>query len=184
VNLRAHRIVALVACLGALSALAIPRAESQEQEASLESFRGTFVLAGTGERAALVNAIDRVADQFDIFVREIARGELRRRLSTEERIRVAIDETAVEFAFDNWVPGRIPLDGRVRTLRGPGGETLRHSVRFEGGRIIERRVGGGGERMNVLTMSPDHQRMIMSVRISSDQLPDAIRYRLAYRRAG
>lgn len=180
--IRPERILLLVAFAVAALVPALPSA-SQEHEPSLESFRGTFVLADRREQAALSDAIDRVADQLDIFIREIARLELRRRIGAEERIQVAIDEAAVALAFDHWVPGRIPLDGRLRRLRGPGGETLRHSVRFEGGRIIERRLADQGERINVLTLSADEQRLHMQVRISSDQLPDTIRYRLSYRRA-
>jgi hypothetical protein len=170
------RVVAALGLTGALLALA----------AFLPSTSRTqFVFAGNrSELGAMGQAIDRVVDQLNIFIREIARGEIRRRIDAEQRIRVAVvDEETLTVAFDDWGPVRLSVDGSARRVRGPDGENVRASVTYRYGRLIERRIAPRGSRVNVLTLSPDAQRLHMQVRIASDQLPDDIAYRLTYRRA-
>jgi hypothetical protein len=178
-------ILSLTAAVLAVSTGVQPTARSQQaaEQHALESFSGSWVRAqDRREQEAMYDSFDRVVEQMNVFVREIARLELRRRVVPEERIRVTVlSEDDVSCAFDNWAV-RARLDGTARGIRGPEGEQIRSSLRFDDGRIVERRSNGQGERVNVLSLSQDAQRLILSVRISSVQLPDAIRFRLTYRR--
>jgi hypothetical protein len=169
--------VAIVTLAGA----ALWPTTSHSQTVSLESYQGAFLLASRRDVDSMHRAIDRVVDQLNLFIREIARSEIRRRIGAEQRIELSVSNDRLEASFDRWGV-EIPIDGRLRQIRGPGGENLRVSVRFSDGHLIERRVSDQGERVNVLSLSPDTEHLTMQVRISSSQLPDDIRYALSYRR--
>jgi hypothetical protein len=164
-------------CVG----LAAVPGRGRSQTAALESFDGTWAL--TGGQRGMDEAIDRVVDQLNIFIREIARGEIHRRLDPEQRVRLVVeDEETVRLGLDDWGPVRVRLDGRTREVRGPDGDRVRISMRFHRGRLIERHVAGQGTRQNVFSLGADGSRLTMAVRIGADQLPSDIRYRLTYRR--
>lgn len=151
------------------------------QATALESFSGTWALAGG--RSDMAEGIDRVVDQLNIFIREIARSEMHRRLHAEERVRLHVrDEETIDFGYDDWGPVRLQLNASPRSVRGPEGDTVRISMRFSRGRLIHRHVAGQGHRTSVFSLSGDASRLSMAVRIGADQLPADIRYRLIYRR--
>jgi hypothetical protein len=171
------------AILLALAAL-VP-SPSRSQTAELESFHGSFVFTqDQAELTSMNHAIDRVVDQLNLFIREIARSEIRRRITPEHRIRLAVQGDRVTVSFDQWGPVELAIGGPGRQVQGPAGDRIRASVSFRGGRLIERRIAARGSRTNVFRLSADAQRLHMEVRIASEQLPAHIRYRLSYRRAG
>lgn len=182
--LRASTRVALPIGLVLLIAAVAP-SSSQTQAPTLESFRGTYVHTGArAELRAMGGAIDRVVNQMNIFVREIARGEVHRRITPEQRIEIGVlDPQAMTLAMDGWGPVRVALDAAARRVRGATGEDVNLTVRFDEGRLVQRAVTPRGSRTNVFTLSPDLEQLSMLVRIASDQLPAEIRYRLTYRRA-
>ena len=182
--LRASTWVALPIGLVLLTAAVAP-SSSHTQAPTLESFRGTYVHTGArAELRAMGGAIDRVVNQMNIFVREIARGEVHRRITPEQRIEIGVvDPQAMTLAMDGWGPVRVALDAAARRVRGATGEDVSLTVRFDEGRLVQRAVTPRGSRTNVFTLSPDLEQLSMLVRIASDQLPAEIRYRLTYRRA-
>lgn len=175
--------VALPIALVALAAL-WPSASST-QAVALESFGGDFVHTGARrELRSMDAAIDRVVNQMNIFVREIARGEVHRRINPERRIELdVIDASTLTIAMDGWGPVRVAIGAAARRVRGSAGEDIDLTVRFHEGRLVQRAATPRGSRTNVFTLSPDLEQLSMLVRIASDQLPAEIRYRLTYRRA-
>ena len=130
------------------------------------------------------DAINRVVDRMNLFIREIARGEMRRRITPEGRLRIrVVDEAHVSLAIDEWGPYSFELGEPMRRVPGPSGDPIRVAMSYRSGRLIEREVHGQGDRRNVLTLSPDGDRLRMAAQIGSDQLPDDVRYSLTYRRA-
>lgn len=158
---------------------------SHTQAPTLASFDGRYVLgADRHELHGMEQAIDRVVDQMNLFIREIARGEIHRRISAEQRIHLDITgEDAMSIALDDWGPIEVDVNGRPRQVRGAAGDDVRFSVRYQDGRLTAHTASPRGSRTNVFTLSPDASRLQMSVRITSDQLPADIRYRLTYHRA-
>lgn len=177
--------LALTVCLGVVAFAAFAPSPSRTQTRDLQSFAGRYVHTGTrSELRAMGSAIDRVVDQMNIFVREIARGEVHRRVNPERRIAIQVlDHSTLTVAMDDWGPIRLTVGGAPRQTRDPGGEPTEVSVRFADGRLVHRTQNPRGSRTNVFTLSPDGELLSMQVRIASDQLPDSIRYRLTYRRA-
>lgn len=181
--LRASKAAALSVGLLALAAL-MPSPSQTQATSSLERFEGSFAHTGARrELRAMDGAINRVVDQMNIFIREIARGEVHRRVTPEGRIEIdVIDPTTMTIAMDDWGPVRVRVGASARRVRGAAGENVQLRVRFDDGRLIQRTSTGGGARTNVFTLSADRESLSMRVRIESDQLPDDIRYRLTYRR--
>lgn len=177
---------AMILTAAAAMLAAVPTGEVRSQSATegtaLEDFSGTYRFSNTArERRGLEQAIDHVADQLNIFIREIARGEMRRRVTPEPSVTIrVVDETHVAWGIGEWGPHQVVLNSRGRTLRGRNGDEHRMSLHFRRGQLVHRESHGQGSRVDVLTLSPDHRRLRMSARIASDQLPDDIRYRLSF----
>ena len=157
---------------------------ARSQTSSLESFDGTWVLGNTARnRRDVEQGIDLVADQLNLFIREIARGEMHRRIRSDQRITLGVQsETRVSLTIDAWGPNSFELGGARTRVRGPAGSPIRVSIDFGRGRLIEREIHGQGSRTNVFSLSGDESHMTVAARIGSDQLPDDVRYRLTYTR--
>lgn len=168
-----------------VAAATIVPSRSQTQAPALEGFAGTFVLsADRRELSSMDDSINRVVDQMNIFIREIARGEVHRRINPEQRIRFALrDERTLALSFDDWGPVEVRVGGGPLRTRGSTGEDVNITVRFGSGRLVQHTGNASGSRTNTFVLSPDQERLHMSVRIASNQLPSDIRYRLTYRRA-
>ncbi len=176
--------LSLAALLSGALALVVPT-PSRTQAHALTSFDGVYALAADArELSGMEQSIDRVVDQMNLFIREIARGEIHRRIDPEQRIHLTVlgDET-ISIALDDWGPIEVGVNGPARQVRDAAGENVRLTMRFAGGRLIQHSSAPRGARTNTFVLSPDASRLQMSVRITSDQLPDDIRYRLTYRRA-
>lgn len=178
----ANKTIAICALL--LGVLAFVPPTSRSQTAALEDFGGTWQFNRTRrDLDALEDGIDRVADQLNLFIREIARGEMRRRIQPEGRVRFDLEgETSVALTIDEWGPNAFELGRPPRRVRGSEGDMIRASMAFARGRLIQREIHDQGHRTNVFMLSSDGQRLTMAAEIGSDQLPDEIRYRLTYRR--
>ncbi len=185
----------MAAILGAAAALAIGvallvpallfPARGSTQAPALSQFVGSYVHAGDPrELHGMERAIDHVVDQLNLFIREIARGEIHRRIRPEQHIRfdVSPDDT-ITIALDDWGPIEVPVNGPARPVRDAAGDAVRLSMRYDAGTLVARSVAQRGSRTNVFSLRPDGERLSMLVRIHSDQLPSDIRYRLTYRRA-
>ena len=169
-------------------AWASPRPIAQRavsQSAALEDFQGTWAFTrAPADLRSLERGIDRVADQFNIFIREIARGEMRRRLLPVNRVVIAVEsETRVRLAVDGWGPYTFELGGPLRRVQSAEGHAARSGVSFRSGRLVHREVEGEGHRTNVFSLNADGSRLTLRTTIGSDQLPDDVRYRLTFRRA-
>jgi len=178
-----NKLLILCATL-ALMAAFVP-GTGRSQTAALEDFDGRWSFTrAQRDRDSLEDGIDHVADQLNLFIREIARGEMRRRIQPENRVVVRVhDETHVSLAMDDWGPVRFDLTARPRRVRGPNGDHIRAGVSFRDGRLIHREVHSQGHRTNVFALSANRRSLTMRAVIGSDQLPDEVRYRLTYRRS-
>ena len=102
-----------------MAALAAPAARSQT--AALEDFSGAWRLDGTRQVQRMDDAIDRVVDQMNLLIREIARGEIHRRIDPEHRVVIRVDdEQHVRLGYDDWGPS---ASGSAARPSRPGART-------------------------------------------------------------
>ncbi|MCB9597686.1 MAG: hypothetical protein H6719_33525 [Sandaracinaceae bacterium] len=150
----------------------------------LSTFEGRYTFAGgRAERTRLDEAIDEVADRLNLFIREIARGELRRAIRPEPRIQVAVvARDRVRMSLGDWGPLEVTLDNQERHVRGPDGSDTRLRGAVDRGRIVLVQESSRGRRTNWLSLGPDGRWLYLQVQIGADQLPEDIRYTLSYRR--
>jgi len=181
-RISAQNILALAALVVAAMAFAPPT--SLSQTAALEDFHGQWTFSGSQrDLQSLENGIDHVVEQLNLFIREIARGEMRRRITPENRVRFGVEsETRVSLGVDEWGPVGFELGEAPRTVRGPNGDDIRIGLSFRRGQLVHREIHGQGHRTNVFSLNGDGTRLTMGATIGSNQLPDTIRYRLTYRR--
>lgn len=176
--------IALAVSLALIGAVSLAPRATRSQTSSLESFDGTWVLGNTARnRRDIEQGIDLVADQMNLFIREIARGEMHRRIRSDRRITLGVEsETRVSLTIDAWGPHGFEIGAAMTRVPGPAGTPIRAAINFRRGRLIEREIHGQGNRTNVFSLSGDESRMTVAARIGSDQLPDDVRYRLTYTR--
>ncbi|MBN4049420.1 hypothetical protein JYT86_00150 [bacterium AH-315-N03] len=150
----------------------------------LELFEGRYTFAGgEPEEARLRDAIDSVVDRLSFFIRDIARGEIRRNIQPDPRIRLeVVDRGRLRLSFGDWGPIDVRLDGSTTHVQGPDGAETRISARLQGSRIEVIQESSRGRRVNWLTLSPDARYLFLQVSVGADQLPANIRYTLSYRR--
>lgn len=177
-------IIGLGLSVALLVGIALAPRPSSSQTASLGSFDGVWQFTNrVRDRRSLESGIDHVADQLNLFIREIARGEMRRQITPSALVRIHVEsETHVSIGIDDWGPYRFQLGRPMRRLPGPNGDPIRASVSFRAGRLVEHETHGQGNRTNIFTLSGDRSLLTMAARIGSNQLPDDIRFRLTYRR--
>lgn len=185
-----HRaVVALAALLGTLAVLAPShpaRGSDTPPSEGLERLAGGYVFAGGDrERGAVNDAIDSVVDRLNLFIREIARGRIREAIQPEPRVEVdVVGAELVRLRLGDWQSPVAHVDGTPLDVRGPDGSDTRFSVRYRNGRLATRATTSRGTREIWLSLSDDDAGWLFSqVRVSSNQLPESIRYTLSYRRA-
>lgn len=176
--------ITIAVSLGILALSALGPSPSRTQTPSLDHFEGRFThIRARQELRAMDTAINGVVDQMNIFIREIARGEVHRRVNPERRIELALlNPETMTLKMDDWGPVRVRVGASGRRVRGADGEEMNLTLHFADGRLVQRGSTDRGSRTNVFTLSPDRERLSMRVRIRSDQLPDDIQYQLTYRR--
>jgi len=173
---------AIVALLGA--AAAAPPSGARADVSVLDLFDGRYAFAGgERERSRLEDAIDDVVDRLNVFIREIARGEIRRNVRPEGRIALEVVEgRRVRLSLGDWGPLDLRLDGRPRHMSGPDGSDTEVRASLRGGRLLVVQRSSRGRRENWLSLSRDGEWLFNQIRIGADQLPADIQYTLSYRR--
>jgi hypothetical protein len=167
-------LTVFVAVLSPCSALAA--------DADRERFSASFRYVGSrNEEATRRDAIDRGVDGFFFAIRGIARS----RLSDGTKI-----DPWVNFSFDaDNLRVRVPSTTTVSPANGTfvdhgsGGDRSKLSQRLTDGKITQMFVAGEGQRVNEWMLSPDANRLLLKVTVSSPKLTRPVVYTLTYERA-
>ena len=165
-------------------ALAVALPFAHAELGLLQRFEGRYVFAGgAAETRRVERAIDEVVDRLNLFIREIARGEIRRSIRPEPSIELhALGRDRLRFSFGDWGPLEVSLDNRPRVVRGPDGSDTRLRGTVSGQRIVLVQDSSRGRRTNWLSLGPEDRWLHLQVAVGADQLPEDIRYSLSYRR--
>lgn len=161
-------------------------ASAQEEEgeaagAERASLSGVYELAEPHAEAQqrLHAAIDRAADQVPFFLRGFARSRLREKNPVHRRIRVRVDGNTIAVAYEN--DRYETQEGQWTTVTAVG-EPTQLLQQIVGRRIYQTFRTDEGTKQMVLTPSDDGRYLWLDVTVTSDRLPDPLRYRLRFRR--
>jgi hypothetical protein len=168
-------------CL-ALGLLVVASAQGSEEGGDDPArFDGRYRLAINSERAQ--ERIDDAIDDGVAKMRAVRRRIGRRRLGNKNplvrHVVIASQNDAIAISLED-ERYEAPRDGRVIRTELDDGEEVRLSHRLRGNRIIQRFVGDDGVRTNVFTLGDEGRRLTMAVEVTSDQLPDPVRYQIPY----
>lgn len=148
---------------------------------ALGTFSGTFeFVGGEAERDGVDAAIDAVVSEMNVFIRSIARSRLSAANPVPSNVKIGPHPRGVEIMFDErkYVS---ELDGDYTRVVGVTGERVRYKVETAKRRLTQVFVGDSGTRKNTFALTGD--RLVISVRVRSEQLPRPLEYRLTFRRA-
>jgi hypothetical protein len=126
-------------------------------------------------------AIDAAVKNMSFIKRPIARARLAKTNVPYQRIRIQVAGADVEIAFDDRKPIRIPLDGRPIKWTREDGEVFDVSVQLDGDQLVQTYRAEDGMRVNTFQVDASGS-LRLRVEVSSPQLPQPMRYELAYRR--
>jgi hypothetical protein len=174
------RLAGILSALMILVAVpSLPRAARADDDRA--RFAASFRYAGSSsEQAARRAAIDRGIDTLFFMIRGIARS----RLSEGTKI-----EPWVAFSFDaETIRVRDPSGDDVSPASGApveqvsGGDRAKLSQRIAAGTVTQTFVADAGQRRNEWTLSPDSNRLLLKVTVSSPKLSRPVIYTLTYER--
>ncbi|HEY5761413.1 MAG TPA: hypothetical protein VIU34_36580 [Steroidobacter sp.] len=127
-------------------------------------------------------AIEQAIEKMNFIKRPIARGRLSRTNFPYQQVRIEIDASEAEVTYDTQAPIRMPLDGQPIKWKRADGEIFDVSARLEGGKLVQTYKAEDGMRVNSFARDASGS-LHLEVEVSSPQLPQPVKYTLAYRPA-
>lgn len=171
------------ACGGEQAPLPCEGAEVSPQDRELvQSLAGEWHLAESDAEAQIDRAISDVTAQMNVFVRGIAKERIEEEVNPDERVLIEpAGDGIIVVAIGPGQPVRLALNGPPVQTVDTEGRPLRTRAILRGDALCIEEQSEQGTR--TVTLQRRDTGLVMTARIRSDQLPDAIVYRLSYRRA-
>ena len=134
-----------------------------------------------GQSGDVSQAIDKAVEKMNFIKRPIARGRLTKTNVPYQRIRIDLNASEVDIAFDERKPIHLSVDGKPIKWTREDGETFDVSATLDGNKLTQTYKAKDGTRVNVFSLDPDGS-LHLHVEVSSPQLPEKVEYALVYRR--
>lgn len=167
-----NRIVHCVSLLAV--ALSIPSAAAEGLEG-----RYVFVSAASSDVNA---AIETAVAKMNFIKRPIARSRLKKTNPVYQQLSITSAPNGFTIAFDDRRPVTAPTDGTVVKWTREDGEVFDVTMRVQGNTLVETFKAEDGARENSFRIEPDGA-LTLNVVLTSDQLPEPVKYSLRYRRS-
>ena len=132
---------------------------------------------GEAEEQALRRELDRVADQFNIFARGIARNKLHNRVRPYDVIEFD-DHGALRARLGDQLS--LVCDGKWHKVTGTQGEDGKAWCNLKGSQLKTHSEYDRATRTNTFSFSNGGKSAKMSAVLNSPKLPDTIRFQLSY----
>lgn len=164
-----------------LATLALCAGSPLTARAQAADLQGTYVLIAA-QSADIEAAIETSIAQMNFIKRPIARGRLKKTNTAYQRIHIVQLPDAVEITFDQRKPLRMPTHGTAIEWTREDGEVFDVSAQWQGSQLTQTYAAEDGKRVNRFRPG-ENGTLHLEVEISSEQLPRAVKYTLAYKRA-
>ena len=179
--------LALASCSsgGGAAALAVPTSApapaSDATKAIIAPFLGSYVVVDREKsQRALEKAIEDIVQQLTFIIRGIARDKMSDAIHIAETIDITADDKILSITV-NKTKIDMRLDGQAIPQTIENGELRAASIAFKGG--LEQKLDDGDQgSVHRYVLSGD--RLIMTTRIYSTQLPEDLVYAVELRRKG
>lgn len=167
-----------VAWILAVMLLMLPAAWAEEGF----GLQGTYVLLPE-QSADIAAAIETAIANMNFIKRPIARSRLKKTNTAYQRIHLARAAADYEITYDNRQPIRMPASGTAVKWTREDGEVFDVSAVRQGQHLVQTYKAEDGTRVNTFRWDEGAQRLYLDVMVTSGQLPQPVKYTLAYRRA-
>lgn len=150
--------------------------------AGVDRFVGRYrFVGGQAERDGVLAAIETVVAEVSVLLRGIARSRLQQANVVPEEIQIGHDGRSITITSG----GRTytaPLDGSTTNAIDVFGDPVHYRVSVGDDHVVQTFSSSGGARHNRMRLD-EQGRLTVHVVITSRHLPQALRYRLSYRRS-
>jgi hypothetical protein len=126
-------------------------------------------------------AIETVVAKMNFIKRPIARGRLKKTNPLYQHIEISRNASTIEVRFDAGKPVLLPQDGSVARWTRDDGEQFDVTGKLQGETLVQTFAAEDGQRVNTFSVGADGK-LMLQVTLTSPQLPEPVRYQLAYRR--
>lgn len=162
--------------------LPLTAAVNDETRSSAAAFAGEFrFVGGQKQREGIDAAIERAVEAVSPVVRKIGRQRLQATNPAFQAIRIDVSGDNIEVRMDG-DGHRASLDGTPVRAKSKEGDAIKVSYTLQNGKLRHFIDGKKGDRINVLRLSEDGQRLTLSTKITSSHLPVPVEYKLSYKR--
>ncbi|AWV88576.1 hypothetical protein [Bradymonas sediminis] len=165
----------VIFCLGTPTiALAQPPAGQTVQA----QFAGTYVSTRNlkKDRAAIAQVIEELVDDMAFYKRSFARSALIESTEPCANLHVAFAADTITLNCKGHPDTTSPKNGAFINWEDDDGHIVRLSQKLDGQRIVQVFKNDDGTRENVYTLRDGGKSLLLSVTISSDQLPRPLKY--------
>lgn len=176
-----HRSLRFETLLLATAAACLVAATALAQSDRSEAIEGTYRLAMDRDAAAerIEEAIERATEDMGPLREAVGRNRLEERNPVIDSLAIDVREDTIRVRYGDQ---RFELPrGHFGDVSVPGGETARVRARIRGGRLLVDWRMEDGRRHDVFRLDGD--RLVLTLRTTSEKLPDDVLYRLPFRRA-
>jgi hypothetical protein len=167
----------LRACAGILL-LALATASWADDSTAVE---GSYVIV-TDQSPDIDTAIETTIATMGFIKRPIARGRLKDTNPVYRHIVITSSGGNIEIRFDDRKPIVAPADGSPVQWTREDGEVFDIAVTRKDGRLSQSYESKDGNRLNVFHIEDSTRRLHLDVTITSERLPQPLKYTLVYRR--
>lgn len=177
----------LVMTLALAACLAFPAfagAEDSGLDGAKKKFSGTYVLAGGAKKARkkINKKIEKIVDEMSFYKRPFARGELKDSTKPCPKLQVVFNGNDVGINCVGRIKAKAPYTGKAVKWVNEDDDELRLSQKLEQNRMVQKFRSENGLRTNVYRLEDGGKKLVIDVKITSEQLPRALKYQLVMRR--
>lgn len=162
-----------------------PAAESAAEpvvDASPHAIHGTWGIQTPAPelRKRLDAAVDDVASEFNLMVREVARRKIAGATKVCDQYDLAVEPASVRVVCDDGPVHVLPADGKVYRTTNAAGEPVQGVVTVEADALVLTWSGPAGKRVNRFARKGDA--LTLAVTVSSTHMPRPLRWTVDYGR--
>lgn len=180
----ASRFSILAALVVSASAAVLPVFQADQahaEDAAGHSANGKWAVADspTAVRKSLDVAVDKVAQEFNFVIREVARYKLQGATKVCQTYTIDVQDTVVNFACDKSKLTALKLDGTPLKTTNDDGEPITGTAAVSGDTVVIAWTGESGTRTNTFRRSGDY--LVLSAKVTSEQMPKPLEWSIRYK---